>query len=311
MPKLLRENTATGLVASGDRWKVTLAVPGQGSSGYYSDEVFRDYGPAAIPPGTRAYIGHPTESNPDRNQKDLLGTYPDGGVWNDEEGKFESELLPLPHWKEWLEAVAPHSALSIHMMGESDEAGNVTSFIPHMRNTVDLVDYPGLAGSGFDGKIEQLFESARAHSTKPGAEASVQNQKEGSMDKEVKEAIEALSAVVAGFVAEQKTASDAVIKAEADAKTAATSIEDALSAYNGKIAAIEAEKELFPSQVAALRAEALKGGDIVASIESAKLIATEALAAAKGKQEVAPTDGVILGSGAGLKTASEALPKGW
>jgi len=59
--KLLKESAASKLTVAGNRWKATLAVAGQGSSGFYSEEVLREFGPQALAPGSHAYAGHPSE----------------------------------------------------------------------------------------------------------------------------------------------------------------------------------------------------------------------------------------------------------
>lgn len=152
--KLLVEKTQTAPVKQGNRWRAVLAVPGQGSSGFYSEEVLKEYGPSALAPGAKAFIDH----DPKRPARDMIGVYPDGAVYEDGVG-LVGDLEVFPHWKEFVEAVGPHAGLSIYMMGEADEDGNVTSLIPDRQNGVDLVSYPGLIGSGL---AEKLYESAKA-----------------------------------------------------------------------------------------------------------------------------------------------------
>lgn len=307
--KLLHESNATPLTRKGNLWSAVLITPGQGSSADYTESVLSESAARAFPKGTHNYIQHPSEQNPDRSPEKLWGTLA-------EDARFEpgvgivGEIEVMPHWKDFVEAVAPHVGLSIFALGESDEDGNLTALVADRQNTVDMVSYPGREGSGLTTK---LYESAISHSTKtPDASSAPATKKEGSMDKEVLEAIQALTATVTAFVTEQKVASEAADKAKADADAAATSVESALAAYNEKVTAIEAVADLLPSQVTALRAEALKGTDVAPLIESAKTIATEAVAAAKAKEEsVEQSTGFSLGNGANVKTAAEALPKGW
>lgn len=153
--KLLAESSSSTLTKNGKRWKATLAVPGQGSSGFYSEDVLKEYGPQALAPGAKAFIDHDSTRSP----KDMIGVYPDGAWWDDETGSLVGELEVFPHWAEFVEAVGPHAGLSIYMMGETDSDGNVTALIPDHMNGVDLVSYPGLAGSGL---VEKLYESAKA-----------------------------------------------------------------------------------------------------------------------------------------------------
>jgi len=163
--KLLRESVSGTLDKKGKRWKGILAVPGQGSSGYYSEEVLREYGPRALAPGAKAFVDH----DPTRSVRDMIGVYPEGAYYEEGVG-LVGELEVFPHWEEFVAAVAPHTGLSIYMMGESDDDGNVTALIPDRQNGVDLVSYPGLEGSGI---IEKLYESARAASSDDGAAPAV------------------------------------------------------------------------------------------------------------------------------------------
>ena len=271
MAKLLKESGASALAKSGSRWRATLAVAGQGSSGFYTEEVLREFGPSALAPGAHAYVGHPTEQNPGRNPKDLIGTYPDGATYEEGVG-LVGELDVLPHWADFVEAVAPHTGLSIYMMGEQDADGNVTSLLPDRQNAVDLVSYAGLEGSGLATK---LYESAHAASEQNTGVTSAQDQKEGKMDKEILEAVQALASAFTTFVTESKAAATSVVKAEADADAVEKAVESAVDAYSEKVTAINGA-DLLPSQVESLLADAKLGKDVAPLIESAKKIVTEA-----------------------------------
>lgn len=197
--KLLRESVSGTLDKKGKRWKGVLAVPGQGSSGYYSEEVLREYGPRALAPGAKAFVEH----NPERPVRDMIGVYPDGAYYEEGVG-LVGELEVFPHWSDFIEAVAPYTGLSIYMMGESDADGNVTALVPDRQNGVDLVSYPGLEGSEL---VEKLYESARKANSDDGSSTEGQpmdNSKEiitmmeiselaGKVDK-LQESVDALTA---------------------------------------------------------------------------------------------------------------------
>jgi hypothetical protein len=182
---LFRESVSGDLKKKGNRWKGVLAVPGQGSSGYYSEEVLREYGPKALAPGAKAFVEH----NPERPVRDMIGVYPEGAYYEEGVG-LVGELDVFPHWAEFIEAVAPHTGLSIYMMGEADDDGNIVSLFPDRQNGVDLVSYPGLEGSGI---IEKLYESAKAASSHDGTTPVVTPE---IHSKENKMEIEALAAKV-------------------------------------------------------------------------------------------------------------------
>jgi hypothetical protein len=72
-----------------------------------------------------------------------------------------AELDIMPHWREFVEAVAPHTGLSIYAMGEGEynDDGEVVveNLVPHKQNSVDLVSYPGREGSKL---AQKLYEAA-------------------------------------------------------------------------------------------------------------------------------------------------------
>lgn len=158
----LRESAPSSLERVGKRWRAVLAVPGEGSSGVYSEDVLREYGPTALAAGAKAFIGHDDSRSP----KDMIGVYPDGAEYVDGVG-LVGELEVFPHWADFVEHVGPHAGLSIYMMGEVDSDGQVTKLLPDRMNGVDLVSYPGLEGSGL---VEKLYEEAkrRVREAEPG-----------------------------------------------------------------------------------------------------------------------------------------------
>lgn len=181
MAKLLQETSTNGLQKKGARWRAILATPGQGTSGYYSEEILREFGPAAFPAGTKAWIGHAKNHDP----RDLLGTYPDGAQYEDGVGLVAS-LEPLDeNVNKFLKKVAPHTGLSMSVSGDTDSRGNVIVMRPFKANSIDLVDYSGLEGAGLQLQ-EQLYESLNfsddesdrgsqsAHRTNPSKESSME-----------------------------------------------------------------------------------------------------------------------------------------
>lgn len=191
--KLLSESSSSALTKNGKRWRAVLAAPGQGSSGFYSESVLKEFGPQALAPGAKAFIDHDSLRSP----KDMIGVYPDGAFWDEESNSLMGELEVFPHWQDFVEAVGPHAGLSIYMMGETDDEGNVTALHPDRMNGVDLVSYPGLKGSGL---IEKLYESAhRAVLATEGSATDVQ-------DAEITEGInmekEELLTILEGFKAD-------------------------------------------------------------------------------------------------------------
>lgn len=270
---VLKESVESPEKSKGNRWRVIVAKPGQGSSGYYSEDVLKEYGPIALAPGAQSFINHDDKRDP----KDMIGVFPEGGYWDEDEKALVAELEVFPHWKEFVENVGPHCGMSIYMSGELDEDGNVTKLLPDALNGCDLVARPGLVGSGI---AEQLYEAARA---------STDNRKEETMTiEEVAAKVDKLSDLMESLVA----ARDKEVLETAQAQADGEAVKAALEAYASAIDAIEAAK-LLPSQAADLRARALKGEDVTEAIEAAKKIRDEVQAEVKESAPAGRTLSVV------------------
>lgn len=154
----------------GNNWRAILITPGKGSSGVYPEAMLREYGPSAFPKGTHSYVDHPNHDEEIRSPKNLMGVLSEDAYYEDGVG-LVAELQVMPHWKEFVESVAPHTGLSIYAMGEGeydDEEDEIVveSLIANAQNSVDLVSYPGRPGSKL---ADKLYEAARAMSeAEPG-----------------------------------------------------------------------------------------------------------------------------------------------
>lgn len=284
MTKLeLRESVKEAPKKNGNRWRVIIARPGQGSSGFYSEEMFRRDAEKIIAPGGQMFINHGT----DRNPKDMLGVYPEGSFWDEDEKAVVAEVDVFSHWKEFVEEVGPHCGASLFALGESDEDGNVTAIIEDRMNGADLVARPGLIGSGL---AEKLYESALSHSeTRPGARQA--ENKENKLEKEEFEAaLKPLADALATLVSEKKAAeaADAQVKADQSAVTSA------VEAYDAKVKAI-AEANLPEVQAESLRAAAKAGQDVAPLIGAAKALKEEIEKSLQESASEPSTYGVILG----------------
>lgn len=161
MAKLLTESSSAP-VKSGNNWRAVLITPGKGSSGIYTESMLKEYGPKAFKRGTHSYVDHPQSETEVRSPKNLIGVLAEDAYYEEGTG-LVAELDVMPHWKEFVEAVAPHTGLSIYAMGEGNYNDDgeivVENLIPHTQNSVDLVSYPGRPGSKL---ADKLYEQAIA-----------------------------------------------------------------------------------------------------------------------------------------------------
>lgn len=275
--QLLHEANARLERSSGgtNRWKATLITPGKGSSGTYSEELLEKFGAIAFPQGSKNWFKHPEWSGEQRDPRDQWGYLATDPIFEPGVG-LTAEVQVLPHWADVVNALAEagHAHLSIYAMGDSDEFGNVTALLPDVTNSIDLVDYPGRPGSGL---TEQMLESARAGHKKPAA-ASAEENKEHDLDKEILEALTALTESlkpVVDFVTEKKEAAERGAQAEADAEAVAQGVSEGIAAYEEKVTAIDAVENLSPKQVESLKSAAKRGEDITESLAEAKAIADD------------------------------------
>lgn len=260
----IRESVTEAPVKKGNRWRVIVARPGKGSSGTYSEEMLRRDAHKIIAPGGQSFINHDDSRNP----KDMIGVYPEGSFWSEEDKAVVSEIDVFSHWKEFVEEVGPHCGISLYALGESDEDQNVTAIIEDRLNGADLVSRPGLVGSGL---AEKLYESAIAVSEKPSVTAA-QEERKLEMEKDVEERFSALETLLTSLVTDKQAAQVEAAQATADEKV----VEERLDAYDAAVEAIEAAK--LPEDAAkSLRVEARKGVDVAPLIEFAKTVADGAV----------------------------------
>jgi len=192
--------------------------------------MLKEYGPKAFKKGTHSYVDHPRSEEDIRSPKNLIGVLAEDAHYEKGVG-LVAELEVMPHWKEFVEAVAPHTGLSIYAMGEGNynDDGEVVveNLIPHTQNSVDLVSYPGRSGSKLADKLyeaaismiaaeenteenepEEGEEASAPMSGKEGtaaktAAATESNKKEEHMElKELSDQLAELPNVVAAAVAE-------------------------------------------------------------------------------------------------------------
>ena len=284
----LRESTTTAPVRKGSRWRTIVATPGQGSSGYYSEEVLKRDAEKIISPGGQSFINHDMSRNP----KDLIGYFPEGSYWSEEDNAVVADLEVFSHWKDFVTEVAPHVGMSIFALGEADSEGNVTAIIEDDLNGCDLVARPGLKGS----KLDKLYESAVAGSGGKPSTTVVQENEGMMMDQEIKDAFKALTDQISALVAEK----DATIAAEAQAKVDTDAVAQALESYSAAVDAVE-KAELLDVQRAEILEAAKRGEEVAPLIESAIKVRDAAVEAARAKVAEEGGAGRILGESADFK----------
>lgn len=279
--KILEESTSIPVKTDTGRWKATFLTPGEGSSGNWLDETIRRDGPTAFPKGTRCYVTHNRTENGEPDPFRMWGVLAESAYFEEGVG-LVGEIEVLKSWRDRVDEVAPHTALSVRAGGEKDQDGNVTSIAPSVANSVDLVVHPGRPGSGL---VEKLYESAKFDSTD-------ENEKVGlHMEKDVEERFSALETLIKGLADSKLAEAQGV----ADESAVTAKVDERVATVVAGLAAINEESaNLLPSQVKALTESAKLGEDVSAAIENAKAYNTEAREAFGGKTDDDAETGHIL-----------------
>lgn len=296
MPKLLAESTSVP-VATGTpgRWRATLLTIGKGSSGNWLEETVKRDGPHAMKKGAKCFVTHNRLENGEPDPFRMWGFLAEDAEFVEGIG-LVGDIQVLDSWRDKVEEVAPHTALSVYLMGESDEEGNITAILEDPQNGVDLVVYPGRPGSGL---VEKLYESAKSiQENTSAASAEGKNEQIGlTMEKDVEEAFAGIRALIQGLT--EARVQDA--QAEADANAVQAEADKRVKAIVASLELVEAAREdLLPSQYVSLKESAANGQDVAPAIESAKAIATEAREAF-GKDDAVETGRI----GESAKTATD------
>lgn len=292
--ELLAESTTVPVKTGTGRWKAVLITPGEGSSGFYSESVLQEYGPTAFRKGAKSFVTHNRLENGEPDPFRMWGFLTEDARYEEGVG-LVGEIEVLPSWRDRVEEVAPHTALSVYVMGERDEEGNITSLMEDTQNGVDLVVFPGRPGSSL---VEQMYESATPGSDERPSVTSAQetNRKESIVDEKLDKLIEMIGLLVAKD--EAKVAEAAQATADEAAKI------EAVEAVLAAVKAID-EADLLPSQVEALRAEAKKGADVAPLIEAAKQVKADALASLQESADEAPAGRIVESASRKYESATD------
>ena len=194
----LKETVSGGANLKGNLWKTRIIQVGQGSSGIYTEQMLRQYGPAAFPKNTKVYFNHQTDDEewqrPAGDVKNIAGVLHSDPVFEGDglyaEVRFTEAALPIVN--ELHEVIG----LSINAGGWSDEDGVVQEIVPSRLNSVDLVTEPGAGGRLIE-LIESFRESARLDTINDEPDGSSKKSERKPMnEQEIKALAEALAAAI-------------------------------------------------------------------------------------------------------------------
>lgn len=275
--KLLGESTSVP-VATGieGRWRAVFITPGRGSSGEWTEEVLERDGAHALKKGARCFVTHNRLPNGEADPFTMWATLAEDAVYEAGVG-LVGEIDVLKSWRERVEEVAPHTALSVYLWADVDEFGTVTRIYEDVENGVDLVVHPGREGSEL---VQKMYESAKRASEKAAA-TSAEDKEEGSaaVTKDITDAIAALGAELGAKFEAVLASNKQELQAEVDADAIAEAKKEARATYDAQATAL-AEAKVLPAAESRLKAALIAGEDITDRIAEAKADAEDARALA-------------------------------
>jgi hypothetical protein len=285
---LLVEATSTPVAAGKGRWKAVLITPGQGSSGFYSEEMLKEYGPLALRKGAKSFVTHNRLENGEPDPFSMWGFLAEDATYEEGVG-LVSEIEVLSSWQDRISEVAPHTALSIYVMGEADSDGRVTKLIPDPSNGADLVVHPGRPGSGLVEKLREAMASANGSAP---ADADIK-EREKNMEENIKALLESFA----------KTATERFVAIEAKLDSLVTLSESAAAAERETADAFKVADEVseavieakLPKQGRSRVLEAVKAGISIADAVKSETEYVKAITESLGKPEAAgPVTGRVV-----------------
>lgn len=155
----------TDIDTSTGRLLIGIISPGQGSSGYYSQECVEAAGTDGIfPKGTLMFADHPTEQEqydrPVRSVRDVVAVLTEDGYWDADRATLVAEAEVFAPYRELFTDKTFASAIGVSIRAAAEVAegkhGREITRIVH----AESVDFVTKAGRG--GSILQVLESAPA-----------------------------------------------------------------------------------------------------------------------------------------------------
>jgi hypothetical protein len=147
------------------RMSIQVITPGQGSSGYYPQQVC-EAAAGLIAPGTPMYLDHPTESDnverPERSVRDLAAVFTGNGRWDNSRQAVVAEAQVFGPYRQVIAEMAPYIGVSVRGDGqitEGDLPGGGRGRVIESISSISSVDFVTAAGRG--GRVLELLESAR------------------------------------------------------------------------------------------------------------------------------------------------------
>lgn len=166
----IREASSQGVKnVSKGIFEATLITAGQGSSGYYTNELLKNYGPTTFSENRPCFANHSSESDWEngRDLTKIMGKLVSNAEYSEDAdgvGRLTAKVKVRPEWVDFVEEYRDVIGMSISVSGEASEQeidGQKRIVVESFDDDDPYrsVDFVVAAGRG--GKVERMLESAK------------------------------------------------------------------------------------------------------------------------------------------------------
>jgi len=283
-------------------YPVTLLTPGLGTTAFYSESLIKRDAPKAFPKGTHVYLTHERTASGEPSPEKLLGTLVQETTIRESDGAAVNRFKPMKRWAEFVEDVHEHVGLSISAGGtatvgtmEGRQVKIAESIQYAVTNSVDMVSYPGRAGSGFvESAFAQYVENVQPEPSAPG---TTKNGNKMETDEKLDKLIESMTSL-------------ATLVESALPKAPAPEVVDAAEDRKLAVAATRiVESAKVPAEVKTSLIEGIADGNYEVEAEIAKVTALRESLKAEVEAEFKESHANV--GAAGAAGAEPVTVKGW
>lgn len=148
-------------------FEAKIIEAGQGSSGYYTPELLKEYGPTTFRAGRPSFANHPTEAEFEngRDMTKIMAKLVTDAEFREADNALYAQIKVRPEWIDFVEEYKDVIGLSIFASGsivEGEIDGQKTMIVESFDadDPYTSVDFVVAAGAG--GKVERMLESFKA-----------------------------------------------------------------------------------------------------------------------------------------------------
>lgn len=263
MTNKLRESGGKPTKALGSGiYEARLIQAGWGSSGYYSPDLLREYGPTTFRAGRPCFANHATESElaNGRDVTKIMAKLVTDAEFREEDNSLVAQIKVDEKWQAFVSEYKDVIGMSIFASGDIAEGeaegrtGNIVEAFD-ANDPYTSVDFVVAAGAG--GKVERMLESYRAISEGANPPETPDRKDAGMTPEDIKAVAAALAEALAPSLNELREALTPAAPVVTEESTAATAAEVAEAVREANLSK-STEKRVFEALAADADLETVK-----------------------------------------------------